>query len=135
MGPVVLDTSVLSAAFDPSDAHHSGAVAAITERRLARQPIRISAVSVAEFHSVRGSGRDARIAWLERFVESLGATAIAAVDRRTAEIAGELRARRPSVKLPDALIKATADLLGGELLTADRKLSKLDGVILLRTRA
>jgi predicted nucleic acid-binding protein len=131
MGPIVLDTSVVVAALNPDDAHHRSAVAELTARRVARQPIKISTVVIAELHSVKRPRQAAWLAWIDRFVDSLGADAVISVDRPTAELAGAARAKKPSLKLPDALIKATADQLGGELLTADRKLAKLDGVTLI----
>lgn len=128
MGPVVLDTSILSAVVDPSDAHHEAAAAELIACHTARRPIRVSAITVAEFHSVKGPARQARLEWAERFIESIGPDGVVSVDRRAAELAGELRARRPSVKLLDALIKGSADRIGGELITADRRLARLDGV-------
>lgn len=119
------------AALNSVDAHHSQAVAEITARRHARQPLRISTVSIAELHSIKGSGRKARLTSANRFVDSLGIDAVVGVDRAAAEIAGAARASRPSLKLADALIKATADQIGAELLTADRQLAKLDGVTLI----
>jgi predicted nucleic acid-binding protein len=119
------------AALNVTDVHHRDAVEAVTARRLARQPLKISTVSIAELHSITGPGRKGRLSSVERFLDSLGASAVVQVDRPTAEIAGDARARRPSLQLADALIKATADRLGAELLTADRRLAKLDGVTLI----
>lgn len=132
MGAVVLDTSVVSAAIDPADAHHEAAVSTISARRAAGDPIRLSAISVAELRAVKGPRHKERTAWVTRFLDLLGVDAVISVDRETAEIAGDLRATRPSVRLPDALIKASADRIGAELLTADRKLARLDGATLLR---
>ncbi|MGK2878579.1 MAG: type II toxin-antitoxin system VapC family toxin [Solirubrobacterales bacterium] len=131
MGPVVLDTSVVIAALNGTDVHHRDAVVEITARRLARRPLRISTVSIAELHSIRGAGRKGRLSSVERFLNSLGVDAVVGVDRPTAEIAGDARARRPSLQLADALIRATAERLGAELLTADRRLAEFDGVTLI----
>lgn len=135
MGPVVLDTSVVIAAMDPADKHHSAAVAEVTLRREVRQEMKLSAVSVAELHSLKGPGRKQRLVWIDRFVGSLGADAVISIDRHTAELAGAARADRPSLRLADALINATALQIGGELITADRKLARLEGVTLLSSRA
>jgi len=131
VGPVVLDTSVVIAALEVTDAHHRDAVAEITARRLARQPIKISTVTIAELHSVNRPGRAAWLSFVSRFVDSLGLDAVVDVDRPNAEVAGAARAKKPSLKLPDALIKGTADHIGGELLTTDRRLAKLEGVTLI----
>jgi predicted nucleic acid-binding protein len=129
--PVVLDTSVVIAALNSSDAHHRDAVEAITARRIAKQPLRISTVSIAELHSIRGAGRKDRLASITRFIDSLGSEAVVGVDRAAAESAGASRASRPSLGVADAMIRATAGQIGAELLTADRGLAKLDGVTLL----
>lgn len=131
MGPVVLDTSVVIAALEVTDAHHRDAVAEITARRLARQPIKISTVTIAELHSVRKPGRAAWLSFVNRFVDSLGLNAVVDANRPTAELAGATRSKKPSLKLPDALIKGTADHIGAELLTTDRRLAKLSGVTLI----
>lgn len=135
MGPVVLDTSVVIAAMDPSDRHHQAAVSEITSRREDWQEMKLSTISVAELCSLRGSGRKQRLEWIDRFIASLGADAVVSVDRQTAELAGAARASRPSLRLADALISSTAQQIGGELLTADRKLARLDGVKLLSPRS
>jgi predicted nucleic acid-binding protein len=134
MGPVVLDTSVVIAVMDPSDRHHSAAVAEVTARRDEWQAMKLSSISVAELCSLKGPGRKQRLEWVDRFIGSLGADAVVSVDRHTAELAGAVRANRPSLRLPDALISATAQQIGAELLTADRRLARLDGVKLLSTR-
>jgi predicted nucleic acid-binding protein len=119
------------AAIDPADLHHPEAVAKITASREARRAIKISAVSVAELASIKGSGRKARLEWTSRFIEALGDEGVIDLDRATAEAAGAIRNRRSSLQLADALIKASADSVSGELLTADRRLAKLDGVTLI----
>lgn len=47
----------------------------------------------------------------------------------TAERAAELRARHERLRLPDAIVLATAQEHGGELLSYDRRLSQLAGAI------
>lgn len=91
-------------------------------------------VTIAELHSLGGAGRKARLEQVSQFVDALGESAVLEVDRKTAELAGAQRAKRPSLQLADSLIKATADRIGGELLTADRRLAKLSGVKLLGAR-
>ncbi|MFT4050360.1 MAG: PIN domain-containing protein [Solirubrobacterales bacterium] len=131
MGPVVLDTSVVVAFSNPLDAHHEHAFAEITARRKMSQQLKVSVVTIAELHSLAGPGRKARIAQVGQFIDALGEGAVVGVDHRIAELAGAQRARRPSLQLADSLIKATADSIDGQLLTADRRLAKLSGVNLL----
>lgn len=131
MGPVVLDTSVVIAVTSPSDPHHRDAAQEFASLRKAGREFRLSTISIAELHSFKGPGRKGRIETANRFVDTLGASAVVDVDRAIAERAGSVRKSRPALHLADALIKATADHIGGELLTADRRLARLEGVKLL----
>lgn len=134
MGPVVLDTSVVVAFLNPQDERHRAAAAEITSRREAGQAMRVSAITVAELASISGPGRKSRVEIADRLVDALGPDGVISIDRRVAQLAGDTCAKRPSLKLADALIKASADSVGGELLTADRKLASLGGVQLLGSR-
>lgn len=59
-----------------------------------------------------------RAASVRRAVESLPGSRIAALDAAVADLAGELRATS-GLRLPDAVVLATARLAGGQLLTDD----------------
>lgn len=110
------------------DAHHEPAVREIRRLRRPDTRIQVSVVSIAELASDRRPGRRKRIANLESFVDMLGDDAVVELNRAIAMRAGELRATRKSLRLADALIKATSELLGSsELLTTDRALARLDG--------
>lgn len=52
---------------------------------------------------------------------------IASLTNTIAERAAELRARYSRLRLPDAIVLATAQEMGGRLLSYDRKLSQLAG--------
>jgi predicted nucleic acid-binding protein len=60
---------------------------------------------------------------IEDFVDS-APIEIVSIDRRIARRAAALRAERPTLRLPDALVLATGDVLDAdEVLTGDRRLS------------
>lgn len=125
MGPVILDSSVMIAWLNPDDAHHARATQRLTELSAAGHRFAVSAVGYSELMSNKRADRRAAI---REVVDALGADAVIPVDREIAERAGELRARRPSLRTPDALIAATAAVRGsGDLLTADRAMSRLEG--------
>lgn len=126
MGSVVLDTSVVIAWFDPADAHHREVRLRLDQLRADGIGLTISTVSYAELRSSRNQLQRQRA---EELADALGERAVIPVDRVVAERAGEIRSHKPSVRLPDALIAATAYAVGADtLLTTDRRLARLDGV-------
>lgn len=106
-----LDTSILIAVSDPSDAHVSFA-----KRLLSRgQPMAVSACVWSEFHSRPVDPLHAKV--LARLLEG----GIVSFDEATARLAGELfyltgSNRRTQM---DAMIAATAIQAGAELATAN----------------
>lgn len=124
MGSLILDASVAIGLLDTADAHHGRAVddveAADREGRELQLPA--SAYSEALVAFAR-SGRlgDAR--------DALAAMGISVVHltEAIAERAAELRARHDTLRLPDAIVLATAQVHSGELLSYDRRLSRLGG--------
>lgn len=128
MGTVVLDASVVIGWLDARDVHHRKVCAALEEH--AGDDLRLPASAWAEAlvaHVRAGSVELARTVMLET------AIAIDAVEEATAEEAARLRARQPSLRLPDALVIAHAQVIeADELLTTDarwRRLSKRVRVI------
>jgi predicted nucleic acid-binding protein len=122
VGAVALDASVAIALLDPADGHHGRAVAALRERT--RLPLIMAASAYSEAlvqPLVKGLG-DA----VEDFVESLGVEIVAA-DRGIGRRAAELRAGHRTLRLPDALVLATAQARGASLLTFDARLARLTG--------
>jgi predicted nucleic acid-binding protein len=115
---VVLDASVAIAFLDAADPHHSGAVAALT--RLQGSDMVLPASAYAEM--LVGPARRGRAAMdlAREFVIDL-ALRVEPISADIAERAAVLRAAHRSLKLPDALVIATADALEATiLLTADR---------------
>ena len=118
MALVVLDASVTIAFLDAADPHHSGAVAALT--RVQGSDLVLPASAYAEM--LVGPARRGRGATdaAREFVTDL-ALRIEPISASIAERAAELRAAHRALKLPDALVIATADALEATLvLTADR---------------
>jgi predicted nucleic acid-binding protein len=120
VGAVALDASVAIAFLEPADAHHDRAVA---ELRGCGQASLIMAASAYSETLVRplAKGVGDRV---EAFIDGLQVEIVAA-DRGIARRAAELRAANERLRLPDALVLATARLRGARLLTFDGRLSQL----------
>jgi predicted nucleic acid-binding protein len=61
-----------------------------------------------------------------RAITAMGITILSLTDA-IAERAAALRARHSRLRLPEAIVLATAQEMGGSLLSYDRKLSRLAG--------
>ncbi len=128
MGVTVLDAGVVIAGLDADDAHHLGAARALGEAQARRDALVMPAPAYAEI-LVRPAGRGSRsVARVDAALEALGVT-IAPTDRGIARRAAELRSGRRTLRLPDALVIATAiDLDADHLLTTDRRWKALRGL-------
>jgi predicted nucleic acid-binding protein len=127
MGVTVLDSSVLIAVVDANDKHHVAARSAISAGRDAGDVFVVPVVAYAEF-MVRPSQADATTI---AFQDGLVAAIPARVEPATREVgrhAAAIRARHGGrVKLPDALIIATAIVVGADrIVTADAGLPVQD---------
>ena len=119
MAIVVLDASAAIAFLDAADPHHSGAVAALTRLQGGSDMV-LPASAYAEM--LVGPARRGRAAVdaAREFVIDL-ALRVEPISADIAERAAGLRAAHRALKLPDALVIATADALEATLLlTADR---------------
>ena len=133
MGTLVLDTSVLIALVDATDAHHEAARAVNVDGRAGGHRFVVPVAAFAEY-MVRSSqddplGPDVR----EGLVDAIPAAvepATRAIGRRAAELRARHGRRMP---LPDALIVGTAlDLDADAVVTAEAGWPDLDiGVVLL----
>jgi predicted nucleic acid-binding protein len=116
MGLVLLDSSFLIALFTENDLHHQSAVSADPgQSKLIASTITLSEVMAGAF-----------AARIEKLVEPLLERAISefiAVDHAIARESGRIRAES-GLKLPDAIICATALVHGAQLWTFDAKLAK-----------
>lgn len=124
MGPVVLDTSVLIALFDPLDPLHAAAADAIHDARGDRPRFVVPASVLAELlvgAARSGTTEDVR----RRTIDAFGP--IRALDEDIAVAAALRRSTHPSLRLPDALVLATADVeQAARVLTGDRRWRDLD---------
>jgi predicted nucleic acid-binding protein len=119
VGLTLLDAGVVIGLLDDTDPHHHAAHTAIAERRH-RQRFAIPASVFAEtLVGPHRRGVDAARV-VHRLVERLPIE-IVPLDWTIADGAARIRARHRSIKLPDALVIATADPAGAsEVLTTDR---------------
>lgn len=114
---IVLDASVLIALLDAGDALHAAARAALT--RHAGDDLRLPASAYAE--SLVGPAHRGQLAVAKRAVAAL-LLQIVPITGQVAEEAAGLRARHPSLRLPDALVVATGSVLGAAVvLTGDAR--------------
>jgi predicted nucleic acid-binding protein len=114
---VVLDASVVIAFLDRGDAHHLAAVEAVGRTRGEELVVPSSAFAEILVDPSR-RGPDA-VAFVKRFLMELGVR-IEPLTAAIAERAAKIRAGHRSLRLPDALVLATADALGATALTCDR---------------
>ena len=126
MGTVGLDASVVLALFDPEDALHSSASTAARRRRDTGNEFILPASVLAEVLVGAAKRGDGELA-------SRRALAIAAfgpprpLDEEVAVAAARRRARHRSLRLPDALVIATADVAGADaVLTGDKRWEGMD---------
>lgn len=123
MAVVVLDASVLIAFLDANDAHHPAAVEAL--RAHERETLVLPASAYAEVLVGPLRRRAAAVATIQALLSAL-AVRIEPLTADIAVAAASLRARHPSLRLPDAFVLATADTLDDAIvLTADRAWRKI----------
>jgi len=121
MALVVLDAGVVIAALDTADANHAAAVAFLQKH--ATDDIRVPASAFAE--ALVSPARRGVVNEVRETIASLG-LAIEPLDEEIAVVAAGVRARRRTVRLPDALVAATGEALDADVvLTTDRRLARL----------
>jgi predicted nucleic acid-binding protein len=115
---VVLDASVLIAFLDSRDAHHAAAVSALTANRA--EDLVLPASAYAEILVAPLRRGPAAVARVGQVMTDL-TIRIAPLTSEVADRAALMRARHASLRLPDALVLATGEMLGADtVLTADR---------------
>lgn len=122
MAVVVLDASVVIALLQVDDRKHEAAVEAFESS--ADADLVLPASAYAEILVIpmrRGAGA---VATTEGFLTERD-VGIHHVTREIARRAAELRAHHRALRLPDALVIATGELLDAAVLTADRGWSKI----------
>jgi predicted nucleic acid-binding protein len=122
VGAVALDASVAIALFTETDAHHERARIELDSALDSGEVLSMAASAYSEImvHAVRREHGDL----IDRFVDRLRIEIVPA-DRKIGQRAAELRSAHQWLRLPDALVLATAQLRGARLLTFDERLSQL----------
>ena len=133
MAIVVLDAAVVIAFLDPDDALHEAAVGALTQHQHDELVVPASVYAEILVGPYRKGAQ--AVAEVEAFLEDFAAR-IEAVTPAIARAAARLRGGSKSVRLPDALVLATADEVGADrVLTGDDSWSKISrSVTLVRSR-
>ena len=125
MGKVVVDTGVVLALLDRADAHHESAREAVAALASTDIDYRQPAVVFAEALVAAAKISPEELQHAKRLlVKTFGP--VYEVDAPVAEAAAVLRARYPWLRLPDALILATAQIERADVvLTADKRWAKV----------
>lgn len=110
---MLLDSGAVAGFLDRDDAFHPAADARIRELA-GRETLVVSVVTYAEVLTGAGLGHHEQSAVRGFFGQLIDE--VYSVDRAVAERAAELRSQAPSLKMPDALILATADLHNADLV-------------------
>lgn len=121
MGALILDASVLVALLDSEDAHHSRAVAAV--ERADRNGRELMTPASAYSEALVAFARADRVQDARDAIAGMGIS-VTEMTAAIAERAAELRARLDRLRLPDAIVLASARQIGGELMTYDNQLAK-----------
>lgn len=120
MGLTVLDAGVIIGFLDANDAHHGAAHAALRDAQGRNDRLVLPASAFAE--TLVGPSRKgtAEIAVVRHLVARIPLD-VEPLDAEVAVVAAAVRARHPSLRLPDALVIATAKHLKADhLVTTDR---------------
>jgi predicted nucleic acid-binding protein len=127
VGLILLDSTVIVGFLDGDDALHELAVAKL-KQVVGSDPLVASVVSYAEVMTGVARGHHPR-QQVERFFDVV-VTDLLAVDRQVAARAADLRGKRVSLRMPDALILATADVHGevDAVVCADAEWPKVKGL-------
>jgi predicted nucleic acid-binding protein len=119
---LILDASVLIGLLDSTDAHHDRSIDDVEAADRAGRQLLLPASAYSE--ALVAFARAGRLREARQAVAAMG-IAVVPLTETIAEGAAELRARHERLRLPDAIVLATARERGGELLSYDRRLSRL----------
>ena len=121
MGLTVLDAGVVIGLLDGDDAHHVGARRAIRAALDRGDRLVLPASALAEALVAPSRMGPEAVEAVQRLLDRLP-IAVEPVDEEVAVEAAATRAAHPKLRLPDALVIATAALLGADqLVTTDRR--------------
>ena len=122
MGTLILDASVLIGLLDTADAHHDRSIDDVEAADRDGQQLLLPASAYSE--TLVAFARAGRLDDAREAIVAMGIAVVPLTDT-IAELAAELRGRHKRLRLPDAIILATAQGLDGRLLSYDRRLSQL----------
>ena len=121
MGLIHLDTGVIIGFLDEDDAHHNAARAVLAEAVSNGDSLAMAASAFAECLVGPARRGDVAIRRVRDLIQRLPIS-ITPLDEEIAVAASRLRAAHPTLRLPDALVIATAISAEADLLlTTDRK--------------
>jgi predicted nucleic acid-binding protein len=119
---LILDASVLIGLLDTADAHHDRSIDDVEVADRAGRRLFLPASAYSEM--LVAFARAGRLPEARQAVADMGIVVLPLTDT-LAERAAELRACHEGLRLPDAIVLATAQEERGELLSYDRRLSRL----------
>ncbi len=120
MPTVVLDSSVVVALLSPTDRLHGPARSAVADLELSGMAFAVPTVVYAEvLVGVLRHGRNGADV-LDRFLDA-AVDQVVDLSRRIATAAARLRASDLTLRLPDAIVLGTGQVLDATVLTADRR--------------
>ena len=116
---MLLDSAVVAGFLDRDDVFHPPAAARVSELA-GRERVAVAVITYAELLTGAGAGHHAETAVRGFFADLVDE--IHDVNRAVAERAAQLRVAKTTLRMPDALILATADVHEAALvITADRQ--------------
>jgi predicted nucleic acid-binding protein len=122
VGSLILDASVLIGLLDTSDAHHAAAVDDVEAADLRGMDLLVPASAYSE--ALVSFARAGRVSDARDAIAAMG-IAVTALTATIGEHAALLRAAHDRLRLPDAIVLATARVLDAELLTYDDRLARV----------
>jgi predicted nucleic acid-binding protein len=122
VGLIVLDAGAVIAILDANDAHHAAARKAVSGALAAGDRLVLPASAYAEVMVAPTSRGSDATATADAFVDALPAT-VQPATREVAAVAATLRSRHgPRLRLPDALVVATAMVVAADrIMTTDSR--------------
>lgn len=122
MGALILDASVLIGLLDSADIHHARSVDDVEAADLTGQELLLPASAYSE--ALVAFARAGRVDQAREAIAAMGIV-VTPLTAAIAERAAELRARHRHLRLPDAIVLASAHELEGELLSYDHRLAQI----------
>lgn len=122
MGALILDASVLIGLLDTADAHHATAVDDVEAADLRGTDLLAPASAYSE--ALVSFARAGRVSDARDAIAAMG-IAVTPLTAAIGESAAQLRAAHDRLRLPDAIVLATARVLNAELLTYDDRLARV----------